>query len=95
MTDLHWSDRRALEKLSQQYSDRDIDAARDALARATSADDMLAAAIALLEYAAGAFAEQALMDNSKYPQRLQGCAIGVNSVLKHDFYVARNARAKK
>jgi hypothetical protein len=92
MTDLHWSTRRELECIIDKSGQADVADARRTIVETTSADEMLSAVITLIEFQSAYYAKAALEDRSKYPQRLEGAAKGLQSVLAYDLHRLQKGR---
>jgi hypothetical protein len=89
---LHWTECRELERIIDEFEQRDVVGARKKIVETTSADEMLCAIIELIEFQSAHFATAAFNDTSKYPQRLEGCAKGLAALLEYDLYRLRNDR---
>ena len=84
MTELHWSERRRLEQMREAKERPD----REQIAEATSVIEAIDLIIQLVEHQRWRFAQAALNDKLKYPQRMriEGHATAFDALLDFDLY---------
>jgi hypothetical protein len=82
MTELHWSERRRLERMKEAKERPE----QEQIIKATNITEAIDLIVQLIEHQRWRYAQIALQDTSKYPQRIQGCAEAFDALLEYDLY---------